>query len=206
MIPAFFLSLSVSFVTAFFIFKSQNFYKVYLQDHQLKGKQKFHIKPVPRIGGISIIIGIVAAKLPLFLVLASLPIFIGGLLEDLTKKISPKIRLTLSFFSALVAFYGLDIGIQSIGWDWFDNNIFVGGKRCIRLKPNTDATIVNNKFYGCSNPILASSNDKDIHPMENGPVTIDSDMCNHVSAKGSGVTCKRFTSPLKENILNPRIK
>ena len=51
------------------------------------------------------------------------------------------------------------------------NNRFIGGARCIRLKPNTDAYIAGNQFFNCQYPVEATSNDKDISPMTNGPVT-----------------------------------
>ena len=51
------------------------------------------------------------------------------------------------------------------------NNRFIGGARCIRLKPNTDAYIAGNEFINCQFPVEATSNDKDISPMTNGPVT-----------------------------------
>ena len=51
------------------------------------------------------------------------------------------------------------------------NNKFIGGLRCIRLKPNTSATIEKNSFGECTYGLLMSSSDKDIAPMQNGPST-----------------------------------
>lgn len=58
------------------------------------------------------------------------------------------------------------------------DNIFVGGARCIRFKPNTSGTVKGNKFYNCKTWIKASSEDADISPMKNGPVRVKSDVCD----------------------------
>jgi len=123
MILTFFLSILISFVTAYLIIRYQHLYKSYSNDHDLEGKQKFHDSPVPRIGGIALLAGIFVAQPPFWLILSIQPIFIGGLLEDLTKNISPRSRLLLSFLSAIIALYGLDIGIQQFGLAWFDSII-----------------------------------------------------------------------------------
>ena len=123
MISTFFLSILISFVTAYLIIRYQHHYKSYSNDYDLGGKQKFHINPVPRIGGIALLAGVLIAQPPFWLVLAIQPIFIGGLLEDLTKNISPRNRLLLSFLSAIIALYGLDIGLQQFGWAWSNSII-----------------------------------------------------------------------------------
>lgn len=79
------------------------------------GVQKFHAKPTPRIGGIPVFLGmLVAAMVAQFahdhvgrlfggLLLASLPVFLAGLAEDLTKRVSPLWRLLAAFASAGLA-------------------------------------------------------------------------------------------------------
>jgi len=52
------------------------------------------------------------------------------------------------------------------------NNVFVGGVRCIRFKPNTTGTVTNNKFHDCGVGLLVSSNDPDVEPMQAGPSTV----------------------------------
>jgi UDP-GlcNAc:undecaprenyl-phosphate GlcNAc-1-phosphate transferase len=80
--------------------------------------QKVHRTPVPRIGGIGILAGVAAgavflgnqeqdAWMALFL-LASLPAFVGGFLEDLTRKVSPYSRLLFAFGAAAVGYVLLD--------------------------------------------------------------------------------------------------
>lgn len=79
------------------------------------GVQKFHANPTPRIGGLPVFLGIVMAafvaqfahdhvgKLFGGLLLAGLPVFLAGLAEDLTKRVSPLWRLLAAFASAGLA-------------------------------------------------------------------------------------------------------
>ena len=117
------LSFLVCLLVAYVILKSGGFLESFFHDNELTGKQKFHTKPVPRVGGIAILIGLLVAKLPIWIIISSIPIFFGGLLEDLTKQISPISRLIFSFISASLAIYGFDLGLQSFGWVLFDKVI-----------------------------------------------------------------------------------
>lgn len=79
------------------------------------GVQKFHANPTPRIGGVPVFLAMLLAALvsqfahdnvgTLFggLLIAGLPVFIAGLAEDLTKRVSPLWRLLAAFFSAGLA-------------------------------------------------------------------------------------------------------
>lgn len=86
-------------------------------DHDLSGPQKFHGRPVPRVGGagvmVAIVAGVVIAQLSespaarsLWLLLAcSLPAFVAGITEDLTKNVSPRRRLVATAISAGLAIW-----------------------------------------------------------------------------------------------------
>lgn len=52
------------------------------------------------------------------------------------------------------------------------NNTFVDGERCTRFKPNTSGLLEGNTFWDCAYPSRISSDDADISPMKNGPVTV----------------------------------
>ena len=75
--------------------------------------QKFHIKSVSRLGGagifsaffiVLIIIGIQIKETDyIYLPLTALPVFIMGFTEDLTRRISPKLRLLGALVSAILA-------------------------------------------------------------------------------------------------------
>ena len=87
----------------------------YSSDFDLAAIQKFHTDPAPRIGGIAILIGASVATLSklnsyylasligIILITSALPAFFAGLLEDITKNISPKIRLLSIALSAFIA-------------------------------------------------------------------------------------------------------
>lgn len=90
-------------------------------DSDLCGIQKFHTSPVPRIGGIPIFIGfVITISLSayhwdtyhvFFILLASIPAFAAGLIEDLTKRIAPLSRLIATFLAATLGFWLLKIGL-----------------------------------------------------------------------------------------------
>lgn len=101
-------------------------------DLDFSGPQKFHVRPVPRIGGVGLFLGVVAgafvgwsqegatAQFPLLL-LCGLPAFAAGLIEDLTKRVSPLKRLLATAASAALAAVVLDAQIvrtDIIGLDW----------------------------------------------------------------------------------------
>jgi UDP-N-acetylmuramyl pentapeptide phosphotransferase/UDP-N-acetylglucosamine-1-phosphate transferase len=84
-------------------------------DHDLSGPQKFHGRPVPRIGGVGVMAAIVAGALLAqfagaaeshdiwLLIASSLPAFAAGIAEDLTKRVSPRRRLAATAASAALA-------------------------------------------------------------------------------------------------------
>jgi len=102
-------------------------------DHNLDGPQKFHARPVPRIGGVGILLGIVAATAAMWLAGApswqsaamllacGLPAFAAGLIEDLTKSVRPAKRLAATAVAAALAWWLLGASINRTdlpGLDW----------------------------------------------------------------------------------------
>ena len=100
----------------------------FLSAHDLEGVQKFHHLPTPHIGGLAVFLSFAigcfllpdlqAILLPLLLV--SAPVFIIGLIEDFSAKISPLWRLIFIFVSLSVSFFYLHIGVSSLGFVWTD--------------------------------------------------------------------------------------
>lgn len=97
------------------------------------GRQKFHTHPRPRIGGATVALGLCAAVGAssylddsmsrdgwLFLI-ACLPAFSAGFVEDLTKKIGPDIRLWSGFLSALLSVLFFDAAIDNISIPWMND-------------------------------------------------------------------------------------
>lgn len=104
-----------------------------VHDSDLSGPQKFHVRPVPRIGGLGIVTGVCAGALAmwwqrsdtgalaLWLLACGAPCFVAGLAEDLTKHISPRRRLFFTAVSAAQAVWGLQAVITYTaipGLDW----------------------------------------------------------------------------------------
>ena len=105
--------------------------------------QALHVSPVPRIGGIAIFLTLCFSfqfvhffwdrLLPIFdlqlaqvlsflaaMLIAVSPIFLIGLIEDLTKKVSPKIRLWVSMLSGLLGYLLLQVKITTLGFSYLD--------------------------------------------------------------------------------------
>lgn len=124
------MSFLISFVVCFFIIfifaKNNNFCS-----DCFDGPQKFHDKPTPRIGGIGIFLAFLGVilfinfykhdKRYFLFFLSTLPLFLFGLAEDITKKISPKIRLLASIFSGMLAYFLLDVYLTRIDLPLIDS-------------------------------------------------------------------------------------
>jgi UDP-N-acetylmuramyl pentapeptide phosphotransferase/UDP-N-acetylglucosamine-1-phosphate transferase len=89
------------------------------------GSQKFHSIPTPRIGGISVFVSFfvgtwISSIDNTMLLLASSIVFIAGLSEDLTARISPSSRMAATLIAVLIVFIFLDVGVDSLGFTWTD--------------------------------------------------------------------------------------
>jgi UDP-GlcNAc:undecaprenyl-phosphate GlcNAc-1-phosphate transferase len=115
----------VSFISSLLIIRFKHLHVQFSGDHNLSGPQKFHAESVPRIGGVSIVIGILAAiliglhsgitePLKVTLLLCAIPTFAVGLTEDLTKKIGVKTRLLFTALAALLAVHLLGAPITRL--------------------------------------------------------------------------------------------
>lgn len=111
------------------ILVSQRWHGKHTLDHDLDSVQKFHTTAVPRIGGAAIVaaifitlmlFGLIAPttlpqlSIPVLLLLVAQPAFIAGIVEDLTKKVSVRIRLLASIISALLASWILGATIAAL--------------------------------------------------------------------------------------------
>jgi UDP-N-acetylmuramyl pentapeptide phosphotransferase/UDP-N-acetylglucosamine-1-phosphate transferase len=126
-----------SFALSMLIVFTQHWHGRLSLDHDLSGVQKIHTCPVPRIGGFALFGGMLLAIVFLHfaypamakqlyalqigkLLLASIPAFLAGIVEDLTKKVSVRIRLLATFASALIACWLLGatlVDIDTVGFD-----------------------------------------------------------------------------------------
>jgi UDP-N-acetylmuramyl pentapeptide phosphotransferase/UDP-N-acetylglucosamine-1-phosphate transferase len=120
------LALVVSFVTTLLIVRYAHVHAHFSSDSDTQGVQKVHAHPVPRIGGLGIMLGLLVAgtfatfwysgRLEEILLLAAsaAPVFLGGFIEDITKRVSPRMRLLCAMVSALVAYWVLGIHINRV--------------------------------------------------------------------------------------------
>ena len=125
------LSCSLSALFSFFLLLTRQMHLNYSQDLDI-GPQKIHENITPRIGGlciattfffISFFIRSDLSNIFYFILISVFPIFMAGLLEDLTKKISAKIRLSFTLIAALTCIFFTNLSISSLGIDIINNFI-----------------------------------------------------------------------------------
>lgn len=122
---SFFVSFGVSALLTLLVIKQDRLHGRAL-DGDFLAVQKVHVHQVARIGGLPILLSIVAAGLLslainpalgpwLFgLVLCASVAFAGGIVEDFTGKVSPAWRLVMTMAGALLAIFVLDARIERI--------------------------------------------------------------------------------------------
>jgi UDP-N-acetylmuramyl pentapeptide phosphotransferase/UDP-N-acetylglucosamine-1-phosphate transferase len=111
------ISFITSFVAQFFIIRYAHLHAPSSLDFDFLGIQKFHNTAVPRIGGFGIFISLIislysyvfthfdSSIFGFYLLLCSIPVVVAGFAEDLTKKVSARIRLLAALFSSILAVY-----------------------------------------------------------------------------------------------------
>lgn len=114
---------AVAFGVSLLLLLTKHWHGRFSLDHA-HGVQKFHTKPTPRIGGVGIVAGLVAAwwvapaaaqDLLGPLLLAGIPAFAAGLLEDVTKKVGVAARLVATIISGFLAWWITDIALTRVG-------------------------------------------------------------------------------------------
>lgn len=107
------ISFFTSLISTLFVIRYQHLHSHFSLDYDFNGVQKFHVAPVPRVGGLGVIFGLLIALLflkfiepnqnpvGLILLFCSLFAFFAGFIEDITKKIGVKERLTATIISAI---------------------------------------------------------------------------------------------------------
>ncbi len=108
-------------------------------DRDFSKPQKFHAKAVPRVGGLSIVVGLVAALPGLWLaagmpglgvaavlLACALPLCVVGIAHDLSDAWSPRSRLGAAAVSAALAYLFLDAAIVRTDIPGLDSIVAVG--------------------------------------------------------------------------------
>lgn len=119
---AFLVTAGVSLFVSVLLVATQRWHGRFSMDGTA-GVQKAHTVPTPRIGGTAIVAGMAAAwawaepevqTLLAPLLLASVPAFAAGLLEDLTKKVGVTARLLATMVSGLVACWLTGVALNRV--------------------------------------------------------------------------------------------
>jgi UDP-N-acetylmuramyl pentapeptide phosphotransferase/UDP-N-acetylglucosamine-1-phosphate transferase len=128
----FLAALFASFAVCWLVLASRKAHEKLSIDDTIPGLQKVHKTPVPRIGGFGILAGVLAGALVLeheeklwmlLFLLAAIPAFAGGFLEDLTRKVSPYSRLMFAFGAAATGYVLIDARITDLDLP-YDNSLF----------------------------------------------------------------------------------
>ena len=120
-----------SFIATLFIIRFKHLHQHFSADSDLSGPQKFHTHAVPRIGGISIAVGLFIAtlfrlkspsppSLEIILLVCAIPTFAIGLTEDLTKKVSVRLRLLFTAIAAALLVYLVPLQITRLDIPYID--------------------------------------------------------------------------------------
>jgi UDP-N-acetylmuramyl pentapeptide phosphotransferase/UDP-N-acetylglucosamine-1-phosphate transferase len=123
----------VSLVVTLLLVRYRRLHAAYTADTDLLGVQKFHARAVPRVGGIALVLAMtfvcgiaafrdseVVSGLTL-LMIACMPVFLGGLAEDISKNVRARVRLSLALASGAIAYLWLGAAVSHvgiIGLDW----------------------------------------------------------------------------------------
>lgn len=115
------------------IIRFKNHPKFWGLDKIQSGPQKIHSHPTPRLGGLGLYLATLCSflgfwvfsnrpflDLHLIFLVVTLPALLGGLIEDCTGQVQPKIRLLLTFTSSLLAIFFLNSIIIKSGFSIID--------------------------------------------------------------------------------------
>lgn len=125
------MAIGISMALCLMVLTTQRFHAHLSLDDDLNSIQKLHDSPVPRIGGLPVFVALFATLIwatpaggePFVwaLLAASVPVFVAGLWEDLTKRVSAKQRLGWAMVSGFVACWLLDAVLVDLGVPWVNS-------------------------------------------------------------------------------------
>ena len=107
----------VAFMVGGLIVASERWHGAFTGDSDLNKPQANHSRATPRVGGLAVLAGTLLGLLVLgpdnmtltwlwpALFVSALPVFVAGLLEDITKDIGASKRLLAAFLSAAIAWW-----------------------------------------------------------------------------------------------------
>lgn len=153
-------ALAAAFVTAQLLVRTTHLHGRLTLDGDT-GVQKVHTRPTPRIGGVAVAVGALAAW-PLLppdtvglwglMLLALVPAFGAGLIEDITKAVRPRWRLLATLVSGGAFWLLTGYGIDRLGWgplDWIASVPFlVVAITAFGFAATANATNLVDGFHG----------------------------------------------------------
>ncbi|PXW97070.1 UDP-N-acetylmuramyl pentapeptide phosphotransferase/UDP-N-acetylglucosamine-1-phosphate transferase [Sphaerotilus hippei] len=132
-------SFLVAFLATLLIVRSASSHAHLSGDTDKDQPQKFHARVVPRIGGVGIVVGVLAGAMLMMqkqaegwlfmtgLVACGLIAFSAGLIEDFTKRVTPRQRLLATVVAAAMAAWLLDAVIPKTGIPGLDDLLLIAG-------------------------------------------------------------------------------
>jgi UDP-N-acetylmuramyl pentapeptide phosphotransferase/UDP-N-acetylglucosamine-1-phosphate transferase len=126
------IAFAVAALATLLLVRSASLHAAHTSDRDFSKPQKVHMAPVPRIGGLAVVLGLLAwlcweawqgraPQLAGLLMACAAPAFVAGFVQDCTEAITPRGRLVATGVSAALAFFLLDAGLRYTtipGLDW----------------------------------------------------------------------------------------
>lgn len=126
------IAFAVAALATLLLVRSASLHSAHTGDRDFSKPQKVHMAPVPRIGGLAVVLGLLAwlsweawqdraPHLAGLLMACAAPAFLAGFVQDCTEAITPRGRLAATGVSAALAFFLLDAGLRYTtipGLDW----------------------------------------------------------------------------------------
>jgi UDP-GlcNAc:undecaprenyl-phosphate GlcNAc-1-phosphate transferase len=130
---ALFVALGVGAAVAWLLVHTRNLHLHLTGDHPESGPQKLHTEATPRIGGLAVLAGLMAGLVALHVLAAPalgagldalhpvrlgigfLPLFALGLIEDVSKTVSVRLRMGVSLVAGAMAYFLAGVRIESLG-------------------------------------------------------------------------------------------
>lgn len=168
--PGLFLVAFVSLATALLLVLTKSLHGRFSMDGSV-GVQKFHDAPTPRIGGVALMVSALSALLVFggemrmmlaAIVLAGLPAFLAGLVEDITKKVSPRDRLIATMVSGAIFAVAFGQAFALADLQWVQNYVPVGWPvyaftillLCVGMAGVANAVNIVDGFHGLASGSL----------------------------------------------------
>lgn len=119
----------VAFMVGGLIVASERWHSSFTGDTDMDKPQAMHGRAAPRVGGLAVVAGTLAGLLVVgprnftltwlwpVLFISALPVFMAGLIEDVTKDVGASKRLLAAFLSAAIAWWLLG-GLTRVGMSW----------------------------------------------------------------------------------------